>query len=102
MKFLKNIFGSKQNKNSKFKSNTLAEANGSPDLRLATTKEKESDVPVLKKEEVNLKKYRDFKDAYNAIFEFIESWYNRERIHSSLNYRTPDEVYSELEKSLAA
>ena len=52
MKFLKNIFGSKQNKKSKFKSNTLAEANGSPDLRLATAKEKESDVPVLKKEEV--------------------------------------------------
>ena len=52
MKFLKNIFGSKQNKKSKFKSNTLAEANGSPDLRLATAKGKESDVPVLKKEEV--------------------------------------------------
>lgn len=30
---------------------------------------------ILKKEEVNLKKYKDFKDAYNAIFEFIESWY---------------------------
>ena len=57
---------------------------------------------ILKKEEVNLKKYKDFKDAYNAIFEFIEAWYNRERIHSSLNYRTPDEVYSNLEKSLVA
>ena len=32
----------------------------------------------------------------------IESWYNRERIHSSLNYRTPNEVYSNLEKSLVA
>ena len=57
---------------------------------------------ILKKEEVNLKKYKDFKDAYNAIFEFIEAWYNRERIHSCLNYRTPDEVYSNLEKSLVA
>lgn len=57
---------------------------------------------ILKKEEVNLKKYKDFKDAYNAIFEFIEAWYNRERIHSSLNYRTPDEVYSNLEKLLVA
>ena len=26
---------------------------------------------ILKKEEVNLKKYKAFKDAYNAIFEFI-------------------------------
>ena len=50
---------------------------------------------VLKKEEVNLKKYKDSKEAYNAIFEYIESWYNRRRIHSSLNYRTPEAVYSE-------
>ena len=26
-----------------------------------------------------------------AIFEYIESWYNRERIHSSLGYITPQE-----------
>lgn len=32
----------------------------------------------------------------------IEAWYNRERIHSSLNYRTPDEVYSNLEKLIVA
>lgn len=48
-----------------------------------------------KKEEVNLRKYKDSKDAFNAIFEYIESWYNRKRIHSSLNYRTPEAVYSE-------
>ena len=57
---------------------------------------------ILKKEEVNLKKYKDFKDAYNAIFEYIEAWYNRERIHSCLNYRTPDEVYSENKNSFVA
>ena len=34
---------------------------------------------VLKKEEVNLRKYKDAKAAYNAIFEYIESWYNRKR-----------------------
>lgn len=56
---------------------------------------------VLKKEEVNLKKYKDSKAAYNAIFEYIESWYNRKRIHSSLNYRTPEAVYSECEKLAA-
>ena len=31
----------------------------------------------------------------------IESWYNRKRIHLSLNYRTPEAVYSECE-NLAA
>ena len=53
---------------------------------------------VLKKEEVNFRKYKDVKAAYNAIFEYIESLYNCKRIHSSLNYRTPEAVYSECEK----
>lgn len=56
---------------------------------------------VLKKEEVNLRKYKDSKAAYNAVFEYIESWYNSKRIHSSLNYRTPEAVYSECEKLVA-
>lgn len=43
----------------------------------------------LKKEEVNLVKYYDFNAARLAIFEYIESWYNRERIHSSIGYITP-------------
>ena len=56
---------------------------------------------VLKKEEVNLRKYKASKAAYNAIFEYIESWYNCKRIHTSLNYRTPEAVYSECEKHAA-
>lgn len=52
MKFFKNMFGSKQKKISKNEPNTLAEANESPDLRLATSKEKEVEIPVIKKEEV--------------------------------------------------
>ena len=49
---------------------------------------------VLKKEEVYRKVYKDSTDAYNSIFEYIESWYNRKRIHSSLGYRTPEAVHS--------
>lgn len=49
---------------------------------------------LLKKEEVHLRTYIDSKDAYNSIFEYIESWYNRKRIHSSLNYMTPEAVHS--------
>ena len=48
---------------------------------------------ILKKEEIHHKKYHDFKEAYNAIFEYIESWYNRKRIHSSIGYLTPDAVH---------
>jgi putative transposase len=42
----------------------------------------------LKKEEVNLAKYYDFNTARLSIFEYIESWYNRKRIHSSIGYIT--------------
>lgn len=49
---------------------------------------------LLKKEEVHHKTYLDFNDAYNAIFEYIESWYNHKRIHSSINYKTPDAVHA--------
>ena len=43
----------------------------------------------LKKEEVHLVKYFDFDVARLAIFEYIESWYNRKRIHSSIGYISP-------------
>lgn len=48
---------------------------------------------LLKKEEVHQKTYIDSRDAYNAVFEYIESWYNRKRIHSSIHYMTPDAVH---------
>jgi transposase InsO family protein len=46
---------------------------------------------ILKKEEVYLHKYIDFEEAHRALFEHIESWYNRKRIHSALNYMVPVE-----------
>lgn len=52
---------------------------------------------ILKKEEVNLKTYNTFQEAKLAIFEFIESWYNRKRIHSSIGYMVPIQI--EKEKS---
>lgn len=46
---------------------------------------------ILKKEEVNQRSYVTFEEVRLAIFEFIESWYNNKRIHSSLGYITPNE-----------
>jgi transposase InsO family protein len=46
---------------------------------------------ILKKEELHHRKYRDFKEASISIFQFIEGRYNRNIIHSSINYMTPDE-----------
>lgn len=43
---------------------------------------------VLKKEEIYLHTYQDTKEARRAIFEYIEGWYNRKRIHSAIGYIT--------------
>jgi len=51
---------------------------------------------ILKKEEVHHKLYKSFKEANLAIFEFIESWYNRTRIHGSIDYMTPNEYEKQL------
>ena len=51
---------------------------------------------ILKKEEVNLHEYETFEEAKLAIFEFIEGWYNRKRIHSSIGYKVPCELESEV------
>ena len=56
---------------------------------------------VLKKEEVYLHIYQDFKEARRAIFEYIESWYNRKRIHSAIDYMTPQQKEDEELKRVA-
>ena len=56
---------------------------------------------ILKKEEVNVNTYETFKEAKLAIFEFIESWYNNTRIHSTLDYKTPNQKYNEYIKNIA-
>ena len=50
---------------------------------------------VLKKEEVYCRVYKYSDDAYNSIFEYIESWYTHTRAYSSLGYMTLDAVYAE-------
>lgn len=56
---------------------------------------------ILKKEEVNVNNYETFNDAKLAIFEFIESWYNNQRIHSTIGYITPNEKYNNYIAKLA-
>jgi putative transposase len=47
---------------------------------------------ILKKEEVNHVTYLDYSSAKLALFQYIEGWYNRKRIHGSLGYKTPQAV----------
>ncbi|MGM0304069.1 hypothetical protein IGI66_003734 [Enterococcus sp. AZ048] len=45
----------------------------------------------LKKEEVYTTTYSDFEEANRSLFSYIEGFYNRNRIHSSIGYLTPQE-----------
>ena len=56
---------------------------------------------ILKKEEVNVNNYETFEQAKLAIFQFVEGWYNNQRIHSSLDYMTPNEKYNDYVANLA-
>lgn len=46
----------------------------------------------LKVECVWRERYRTRPEAMRSIFEYIEIFYNRQRLHSSLGYRTPEDV----------
>ena len=50
----------------------------------------ESFMRTLKCEEVYLASYRDEADARERIQSFLEDYYNRRRLHSSLGYQTPE------------
>jgi transposase InsO family protein len=49
----------------------------------------ESFFSTLKREWVFHQRYRTRDEARQSIFDYIERFYNRQRIHSSLGYRTP-------------
>ena len=49
----------------------------------------ESFFATLKKELVYRRKFKTRNEAKLAIFEYIECWYNRERMHSKLGYLSP-------------
>ena len=46
---------------------------------------------IIKKECIYTMKLKDFEESRKIIFEYIESWYNRKRIHSKLGYLSPIE-----------
>lgn len=51
----------------------------------------ESFFHTLKTEHTNFKRYRTREEAMNSIFEYIEVFYNRQRLHSKLGYTSPEE-----------
>jgi transposase InsO family protein len=58
----------------------------------------ESFMKTLKREEINESSYRNLSQARSAIGTFIETVYNRQRLHSALAYRSPDEYEATLRR----
>lgn len=56
----------------------------------------ESFMKTLKAEEVDGRRYRNFDHAESCIGGFIEEIYNRQRLHSALDYRSPMEFEADL------
>jgi putative transposase len=52
----------------------------------------ESFFSTLKNELLNGKTFPNRSEARSKIFDFIEIFYNRQRLHQSLNYNTPEQV----------
>ncbi len=50
----------------------------------------ESFMKTLKQEEIYCNEYGDFQELSEHIEEFIGKYYNRERMHSALGYRSPE------------
>jgi transposase InsO family protein len=51
----------------------------------------ESFMKTLKHEEIYCRDYRDIDDLRQHVEEFLDRYYNHQRLHSALGYRTPSE-----------
>jgi transposase InsO family protein len=47
-------------------------------------------------------RYQSYRHAKAAIFDFIEIWYNRKRLHSALDYQSPVQAEQNLNRKQAA
>ena len=57
----------------------------------------ESFMKTLKREEIYANKYDDLDHLRINVEEFIEQYYNRQRLHSALGYRSPEEFEQQTE-----
>jgi transposase InsO family protein len=62
----------------------------------------ESFMKTLKHEEVDAASYRDLADARARVGDFIDAIYNRQRLHSALDYLSPEEFETNQPKPWTA
>ncbi len=58
----------------------------------------ESFLKTLKREEIHARTYRDFEVLRERMEEFIERSYNVCRLHSALDYRSPEDYENESQR----
>jgi putative transposase len=62
----------------------------------------ESFIKTLKQEEIHIRQYRDRADLEAHLGQFLERYYNRKRLHSALDYRSPEQFEQSLLANPAA
>lgn len=62
----------------------------------------ESFFSTLKNELIHPNRFKTCEEAKSAIFDYIEVFYNRQRLHSSLGYLTPLEFKLQFRQKEAA
>ncbi|HEV2417366.1 MAG TPA: IS3 family transposase [Terriglobia bacterium] len=62
----------------------------------------ESFIKTLKREEIHARRYENLEHLRANITEFIEEYYNRQRLHSALDYRSPEEFEKQTQSANAA
>ena len=62
----------------------------------------ESFFKTIKTESLNRFKFKNSQEVYSAIFDYIDGWYNTQRIHSYLDGKSPREMANFLTKKKTA
>ena len=62
----------------------------------------ESFIKILKREEIYARRYDNLEHLRANITEFIEEYYNRQRLHSALGYQSPEEFEKQSESPSTA
>ena len=62
----------------------------------------ESFMKTLKREEIYANRYDNLEHLRTNIEEFIEQYYNRQRLHSALGYRSPEEFEQQNQRGNSA
>ena len=57
---------------------------------------------MLKKAGVHHVRFRTREEARAAVLEYIEVFYNRQRLHSGVGYRTPAEAHVDMLQSTSS